>query len=475
MELYLKISEISHRTNKLKVGLFGAVIVILLPASLLFWLGKIQLAIIIMALPGILLLLTHPRIILYLFLLLVSLYYPFRLHLFAIHLSDVAALLLIASVAIDFLVRRRTTVLSTRLDSAFLLLIGATFLSGLLAYDKALSIVPAARILMIYMVFRSVYILALDIGWQKLLFFFIGHVFVLSAINVVLFVLSGGTERAFGPAWLAYETYSMTACPMALMFLLLSQTRRERWLWIIVSLTILLGIFSTLSRGPLLTVILAIPVVMIVFRRFRKQSPEYARSHSSLSLVFLAGSVTVVVLLLATTLLTTFIDRIVELAASVTEPQGSIALRMILWKAAFEAFLDHPFVGIGIGNFKLISTFVPSLRLHEHWSRIDSMSSHNVILQYLSETGLFGAGALLLLAWRGVRESLRAMTRFADPRRAGAAGALVIAMAVFSITLFYMRAWSWGQGGHILAILFGLTAAAITDSKSSPYGNHNST
>ena len=37
--------------------------------------------------------------------------------------------------------------------------------------------------------------------------------------------------------------------------------------------------------------------------------------------------------------------------------------------------------------------------------------------------------------------------------------ALFIALFVFAVTLLYMRAWTWGEGGYIMALLFGLLAA----------------
>ena len=39
------------------------------------------------------------------------------------------------------------------------------------------------------------------------------------------------------------------------------------------------------------------------------------------------------------------------------------------------------------------------------------------------------------------------------------AAALFAARLVLGVTLFYMRAGTWGQGGYIMAILLGLTTA----------------
>lgn len=464
MEMIIESYRQASRARMTGIAFFAVFMIITLPAILLFVTGRTIPALLILTLPVLIGLLAHPRAALYLFLLSVSVYYPVRFEWLSVHPFDIAALILVASVALGYMVRGGTSMPATRLDMAFWFLISATILSGLLAYDKSLSVVPVLRICLVYLVFRSIYLIALDIGWRKLVIFYIGHVFVLSVINLTLFAMSGGLGREFGPAWLAYETYSMTACPMALVFLLLSRSWGARLLWAFVALTILAGIIVSLSRGPLVTVVLAIPAVLFVVNRVRARHTDSENRSFSWATALITSSLVVVALVVAASLLTTFSDRLEELGVSVTEPQGSIALRIILWKAALTAFLDNPVAGIGIGNFKQIAEIVPSLRLHEHWLRVSSMSAHNVFLQYLSETGIVGASALLFLAWRGIKLSLRTFARMVDDRLSAGAGALAVVMLIFGISVFYMRAWSWGQGGHIMALLFALTAAAATDS-----------
>jgi O-antigen ligase len=96
------------------------------------------------------------------------------------------------------------------------------------------------------------------------------------------------------------------------------------------------------------------------------------------------------------------------------------------------------------------------------------MSVHNVLLHYLSETGLFGAGALLYLTLSGVVNAYRRFRMRLSLRQSQTAGAVLAMMVVFACSITFMRAWTWSQEGFIMAILFGLTAASLAEPAEEP-------
>ncbi|MCP4669494.1 MAG: hypothetical protein GY849_24435 [Deltaproteobacteria bacterium] len=99
---------------------------------------------------------------------------------------------------------------------------------------------------------------------------------------------------------------------------------------------------------------------------------------------------------------------------------------------------------------------------------VKGMSAHNVILHYLAETGLVGALALVVLVWGGLKTSYRNYRERLSRKDTQVTAALFIAMVVFCITILYMRAWTWGQGGYIMALLFGLVAAQAYGARKGP-------
>ncbi|MEA1979802.1 MAG: O-antigen ligase family protein, partial [candidate division Zixibacteria bacterium] len=153
------------------------------------------------------------------------------------------------------------------------------------------------------------------------------------------------------------------------------------------------------------------------------------------------------------------LERYESFIISITDPEGSIALRLILWSAAWQAFLLDPITGIGIGNFKIITEIIPQIQMATLWERVANMSAHNVFLQYLAETGIIGASALIALAAKGLKNVLPMIKMQQSNQKLQVSSAVFIAIFIFFITIFYTRDWTWGQGGYLLAFFFGLTAA----------------
>ncbi len=91
----------------------------------------------------------------------------------------------------------------------------------------------------------------------------------------------------------------------------------------------------------------------------------------------------------------------------VDDSNFAVVERMAHWQAAAEMFSDHPWLGVGIGNYAVV---YPAYAL-PRWS--DPLGhAHNYYLNVAAETGVVGLAAYLLLwvaafwqAWRAVRGS----------------------------------------------------------------------
>jgi len=90
-----------------------------------------------------------------------------------------------------------------------------------------------------------------------------------------------------------------------------------------------------------------------------------------------------------------------------TSPLGSriyesgITARLNIWYSSMLMLLEHPWFGVGAGN---ISSYFPdfqaqSLKAHPHWTEMDGaiLWSHNIIIQFFAEGGIFGGLCILLL------------------------------------------------------------------------------
>ena len=149
-------------------------------------------------------------------------------------------------------------------------------------------------------------------------------------------------------------------------------------------------------------------------------------------------------------------------ATSVTNPSRLLSAdsenRWVWWKEAARAFGDRPVQGWGAGSFAVVHLLY----------RRDTLAvaqPHSLPLQFLSETGLVGAGlglgslGLLLVA-------AAAAVRRMDPRRAGAPAALLAVGTAFCVHALYD--WDWDIPGVTLPALVALgvvTAAAATSGR----------
>jgi len=116
-------------------------------------------------------------------------------------------------------------------------------------------------------------------------------------------------------------------------------------------------------------------------------------------------------------------------------------------------------MNLGIGNMRVVHEVVPEVKLIPYWAWVKGMSAHNVLLHYLAETGLVGAISLLFLFGKNLSIGYKSFKLKLNKHDNMISTALFIASFVCFITMFYMRSWTWGMDGHILAFIFGLNAA----------------
>jgi O-antigen ligase len=443
----------------------------LIGALLMLSVGRATVAVAALALALLAILVMTPRLSFYLFILSMCVWMPQRLTAtFAVHPFDIMLAVVFAGIALEFLLKSDGQVRSATFDLPFLVLIAATLLSAVLAFRPAYSVVPLVRISVIYLAFRVVFKFACEIGVRRILTYYLAVVTALSAYNLLVFVLQGGRLRVFGPGLLIYETLVMTALPMALAFLLWSSRLREQLIWGLAGFLMAGGIVATQARGPLLTVIIG--ALALCWFTFHKARRENCRRALRTTLLLVVGMIVVAVVIvsLSAGLLTDTWARYEEFVASAEQPEGTVALRLVLWKTAWSTFLDHPILGIGIGNFRIVHELYPELHIVPLYRWVKGMSAHNVLLHYLAETGLVGTLALLARAFAGLRAGYRTFRARLSAADTQVSVALFVAMVIFAITLLYMRAWTWGEGGYIMALLFGLTAAWYQQTVRRPTG-----
>jgi len=219
------------------------------------------------------------------------------------------------------------------------------------------------------------------------------------------FVVLGRFVRAYGTFEQPnpYGGYLGLVGPLAFALALPLLRRPERlarpdWLkWLAAGSLILIAIalIMSWSRGAWIAFAVAVPVVVLASSR--KGAIASAVVAAVLALVGAAGGFGLVPASVSQRLSTflPFAQTQDLTAVEVTDSNYASLERLAFWQAALGMWRDHPWLGVGLGNY---ATAYPAYSLPK-W-RMALGHAHNYYLNIAAETGLLGLGAYLLL-WTG--------------------------------------------------------------------------
>lgn len=153
--------------------------------------------------------------------------------------------------------------------------------------------------------------------------------------------------------------------PTSIGYLLYTQKKTSKFLLTIALLFMFFAMSLTLSRGGILALLITLLIIM----------PKVLKRKYFLPFLIVFFIVTLITLLNPLTYI--LIDRIATLESST-----SVYSRINFYKDVWNAFLDHPITGVGLGNLGYYSKFILGPDL--------SPSAHNIILGALGELGIIG-------------------------------------------------------------------------------------
>ena len=176
-----------------------------------------------------------------------------------------------------------------------------------------------------------------------------------------------------------FAGFAELVLPLALVPLVLGRVRRERWPVVALFAVLPIGaLFLAASRGGIVSFGAELSVLALVMIQRRELGKQ----------LFAGGAVLLVALLLVSWL---GIGQILERLSSVQLLEVSSGKRASMRRDTWRIFLDHPFVGTGLGTLQLVYPPYESLydgKIVNH--------THNDYLEVLAETGLFGG---ICCAW----------------------------------------------------------------------------
>lgn len=220
--------------------------------------------------------------------------------------------------------------------------------------------------------------------------------------------------------------------------------RRASWIYGGAAALSILGVLTTASRGPLLSLGVTSILLAVLVPRVRSV------------VLRLAGAGGVAVLCALPWLGTQLSERLSD--------SDNVTLRFKLWEICWRMFLDHPVLGVGINRFT--SHQLEVLRRYEigpfpEEIRGDIASigtADNTVAQLAAETGLLGVGTFLGLMLAGVLCLLRAY-RTQDIRRHDHALAISAGILAYWVNGMTITAYTAYAGTAVLAVFLALAVA----------------
>jgi O-antigen ligase len=415
--------------------------------------NRVNYALILFALPVIFVLLTNTRVLLYLYVITMTIFiYPVPGMILLV--ADYVLIGMVLAAVIDFLVNVRRHIAIPVLANNYLVLIGLMIVSALAAYFPMYSITPVLRAILQLVVLVVFYNRMRRDDIEKLakLYFWVLAVHALFAS--ISFVAAGGIIRIFGLAGKYSDDLIMLAFPIGLAYTIWSRSSTQARLYGFGTVVVLMGILSSQSRFPILTIIWVGLAVLIFSWSYAgkigfKPARRRIRTALAVTVVFTA------VVLAGETIFSGIVKRF-DYAMS-SKMGSSVLMRFSLWKTALIAFGENPILGIGPGNFRFIDTVVPSVKFVVIRYLVRGLSAHNMVLHYLAETGIFGVTALVWLYARYFKFAFnRARVKMSEFPPTIRIALLGVALTAFG-EIFYMDGWMWGLTAFPVPLFMALT------------------
>jgi O-antigen ligase len=260
---------------------------------------------------------------------------------------------------------------------------------------------------------------------------------------------TGGKDRAIGfftHALTYANTLGIVLCLVIALLLSQAHTRRwEFWYYTLSVPLILLGLGVSISRGPMLSALLTLLVLLLIRLR---------RKGVLICCLILAAWGTIVV---SSPELKTRYSELVD--RSWADPRTSVGVRVPLWKVAVKIITEHPLFGIGERNFRQVALQHLPKPLHT------MAHAHNAYLQFALTHGL---PAFLILAYLLVRILLLAVRQALSGATFGLAS-----LAVMSVFLLEGLTENVLGDSEVAMLFFSLMGAFFGFFRKGAASSHN--
>ena len=200
-------------------------------------------------------------------------------------------------------------------------------------------------------------------------------------------------------------------------FAVTSVATQTRGVWLGVATLLIVWLFS----GSFLQ-----PMTRVVTKRFARK---------------VLGAL--LVLLLLFYVLAPLLSQVEQRAEQLAQHSGTVYLRLFLWGVALQFFVEHPIVGIGMGQLAGAMGQFPEMKNLAVFTWTHGLSAHNILLTFLAETGVVGTCGFLILLVATVRFAWKCVRDVRTLEELGWGWSFFMIFSVFAISFLFAGSWDY--------------------------------
>ncbi|MGH2920758.1 MAG: O-antigen ligase family protein [Gaiellaceae bacterium] len=255
-----------------------------------------------------------------------------------------------------------------------------------------------------------------------------------------------------------FAAIQLVVVPLVLVLASETKDRRTRLLLYAGLMAILASIFTSLSRGAFIGIVL----LGILFIASRPERLFRSRQEKAIALVIVA--IGMIGFFSRPFLREQVVDRAQTIYAPETQEDKTGSGRTNIWKAAARTAGENPFFGVGYGSFKYISEelilHTPGIDLEVYGDRSegDNYAAHQTYLGTAAELGLTGLVlylGVLISTGMALRRTAKQAAARGSPFIGRVAHALLLGLAAWAVTAFFLTT----ETARMFWVIVGLSLA----------------
>jgi putative inorganic carbon (HCO3(-)) transporter len=261
----------------------------------------------------------------------------------------------------------------------------------------------------------------------------------------------------------AFGSYLIGIVPLSIGLFNYYDSWRLKLLLLSSSFVMSLALFATFSRGSWIGLVFGMGIMFAVTY---KRLSTISLLLTSLTVLLAAGIILGDIYFIKPEVIKPEVIKPEVIKPEVIK-RFSNTQRLLLAKSALDMTIDHPFIGVGIGNYSVQLPNYASKELIESaqidynpkerkWfvnpnKKIDIEIAHNMFLQIAAEMGLLGLAAFLWVLYAYYKSSLKLSRTTADIREYGLRAGLVGSFTAIIVSGVF--GWPFSHGTQEILVL----------------------